>query len=84
MRIGKMRSPHGVPSLKADKASYDEQMQYFHLTRADGTTAAQRLFDHEVPDLFEWVVGHMGEHPLARQSKKTQRPKPFHLEGFPA
>lgn len=56
----------------------------FHLTRPDGTTAAQRLFEHEFPDLFEWVVGHMGELSLARQSKKTQRPNSFHLEGFPA
>lgn len=56
----------------------------FHLTRPDGTTAAQRLFDHEFPDMFEWVVEHMGDLPLARQSKKTQRPNPFHLEGFPA
>ena len=56
----------------------------FHLTRPDGTTAAQRLFEHEFPDLFEWVVEQMGELPLARQSKKTQRPNPFYLEGFPA
>ncbi|NEP53575.1 MAG: DNA-binding protein [Moorea sp. SIO3C2] len=56
----------------------------FHLTRPDGTTAAERLFDHEFPDLFEWVVEHMGDLPLARQSKKTQRPNSFHLEGFPA
>ena len=56
----------------------------FHLTRPDGTTAAQRLFDHEFPDLFEWVVEHMGVLPLARQSKKTQRPTPLHLKGFPA
>ena len=56
----------------------------FPLTRPDGTTAAQRLFDHEFPDLFEWVVEHMGDLPLARQSKKIQQVNPFHLEGFPA
>lgn len=55
----------------------------FHLKRPDGTTAAQRLFDHEFPDLFEWVVDHMGALPLARQSQKAHRPNPFHLEGFP-
>ena len=42
------------------------------------------LFDHEFPDLFEWVVAHMGDLPLARRSSKSQRPNPFHLEGFPA
>lgn len=56
----------------------------FHLKRPDGTTAAQRLFDYEFPDLFEWVVDHMGALPLARQSQKAHRPNPFHLEGFPA
>ncbi|MEM9214709.1 MAG: DUF6399 domain-containing protein [Cyanobacteria bacterium P01_F01_bin.150] len=56
----------------------------FHLTRPDGTTAAQRLFDHEFPAMFEWVVEHMGDLPLARQSKKAQRSNPFHIEGFPA
>ena len=52
----------------------------FHLQRPDGTTAAQRLFDYEFPDLFEWVVDHMGDLPLARQSLKSQNPNPFHLE----
>ena len=56
----------------------------FDLKRPDGTTAAQRLFDYEFPDLFDWVVNHMGALPLARQSQKAQRPNPFHLEGFPA
>ena len=56
----------------------------FHLKRPDGTTAAQRLFDCEFPDLFEWIVDHMGDLPLARWSSKSQRPDPFYLEGFPA
>jgi len=56
----------------------------FHLKRPDGTTAAQRLFSYEFPDLFEWVVDHMGDLPLARQSLKAQTLNPFHLEGFPA
>jgi hypothetical protein len=55
----------------------------FHLKRPDGTTAAQRLFDYEFPDLFEWVVEHMGDLPLARRSLKLHGPDPFHLEGFP-
>ena len=56
----------------------------FHLKRPDGTTAAQRLFDYEFPDLFEWIVEHMGDLPLARRSSRSQDPDPFHLEGFPA
>ena len=56
----------------------------FHLKRPDGTTAAQRLFGHDFPDLFEWLVDHTGDLPVARQSQKAQRPNPFHLKGFPA
>lgn len=56
----------------------------FHLKRPDGTTAAQRLFNYEFPDLFESIVDHMGDLPLARRSSKSQRPDPFYLEGFPA
>jgi hypothetical protein len=56
----------------------------FHLQRLDGTTAAQRLFDYQFPDLFEWVTDPMGDLPLARRSLNSHRPNPFHLEGFPA
>jgi hypothetical protein len=56
----------------------------FHLQRPDGTTAAQRLFDYQFPDLFEWVTDPMGDLPLARRSLNSHRPNPFHLEGFPA
>lgn len=56
----------------------------FHLQRPDGSTAAQRLFDYEFPDLFEWVVHHISDLPLARRSLKAHSPNPFHLAGFPA
>jgi hypothetical protein len=56
----------------------------FHLKLPDEKTATKRLFDHDFPDLFEWVVDHIGDLPLARRSLKAQRPNPFHLEGFPA
>jgi len=52
--------------------------------RADGTTAAQRLFDHPFPDLFEWVVDHMGDLPLARKSSKAHQPNPLPTLLFPA
>jgi hypothetical protein len=55
----------------------------FHLKRPDGTTAAQRLFDYEFLDLFEWVVEHMSDLPLARRSLKALSPNPFHLASFP-
>ena len=56
----------------------------FDLKRADGTTAAQRLFDHRFPDLFEWVVDYMGELPVARSSSKAQQANPLLLALFSA
>ncbi len=56
----------------------------FDLRRADGTTAAQRLFGHDFPDLFEWVLSHNTELPLPRKSAQAHRPKPLHVRVFPA
>ncbi|UJB71374.1 FlxA-like family protein (plasmid) [Acaryochloris sp. 'Moss Beach'] len=56
----------------------------FDLKRADGTTAAQRLFGHPFPDVFESVISSMGELPVARQSSKTKRPNPLTQAIFPA
>ena len=44
----------------------------FDLKRADGTTAAQRLFGHEFPNLFDSVVASMGDLPMPRKSSKAQ------------
>jgi Family of unknown function (DUF6399) len=44
----------------------------FDLTREDDTTAAQRLFDKQFPDLFEWVVLNMGDLPRARRTLKPK------------
>lgn len=56
----------------------------FDLKRADGTTAAQRLFGQPFPDLFEWVLEQSSELPLPRQSHKSQQPQPLLALTFPA
>ena len=56
----------------------------FELKRADGTTAAQRLFEHEFPNLFDWVVESMGDLPMPRQSSKAHSLKPLPRLLFPA
>ena len=56
----------------------------FDLKRHDGTTAAQRLFGREFPDLFEWMLDHIGELPMPRRSSKPQRQKPSYADAFPA
>lgn len=44
----------------------------FDLKRDDGTTAAQRLFNKQFPDLFEWIVLNMGDLPRARRTFKPK------------
>jgi len=56
----------------------------FDLKRADGTTAAQRLFGQPFPHLFEWILEQSSELPLPRQSHKSQQPQPSLALTFPA
>ncbi len=43
----------------------------FSLKRSDGTTAAERLFRRDFPDIFEWVIERMGELPTPRNSANS-------------
>ncbi|MBV8887743.1 MAG: hypothetical protein JO235_27625, partial [Chroococcidiopsidaceae cyanobacterium CP_BM_RX_35] len=43
----------------------------FDLKRSDDTTAAQRLFGRQFPNLFTWVMQQTGELPRPRVSKKS-------------
>ncbi|WP_228022094.1 DUF6399 domain-containing protein, partial [Vasconcelosia minhoensis] len=56
----------------------------FDLKRHDGTTAAQRLFGHDFPDVFEWMLAQVGDLPMPRRSSKSQQPKPLYADTFPA
>jgi hypothetical protein len=48
--------------------------------RRDGTTAAERLFDTEIPDLFDWLIEQMGDLPLPRKSRGCNSPNPLNLQ----
>ncbi len=52
--------------------------------RFDGTTAANRLFGREFPDLFEWVFYKMDDLPLPREYKNTDHCKYLNLQIVPA
>ena len=56
----------------------------FGLKRPDGTTAAQRLFDREFPDLFEWLVEQMEDLPLPRKARSPSKKKLLSLQPVPA
>ena len=40
------------------------------ITREDGTTATERLFNVKPPNLFAWLVDNMPELPLPRKYKQ--------------
>ncbi len=52
----------------------------FDLQRPDGTTAAQRLFGHPFPDLFESVLSTFTDLPMPRRSSLSQQPNPWHSQ----
>jgi hypothetical protein len=52
----------------------------FDLKRRDGTTAAQRLFNREFPDLFDWIVDNMDALPVARKPRKQKNFNPLNLQ----
>ena len=52
--------------------------------RSDGTTAAERLFNIQFPDLFETLVDQMGELPLPRKARQPVVRNPLKLLGVPA
>ena len=56
----------------------------YGLKRADGTTAAMRLFGQTFPDLFSWLVGEMGELPLPRKGRDRAGHNPLFLKTVPA
>lgn len=56
----------------------------YFITRADGSTAAERFFGKKPPDLLDWLICRMGELPLPRESKKTVHGKSLNLGFVPA
>ena len=55
----------------------------YGLKRADGTTAAERLFGSPFPDVFEWLISQMGELPLPRKPRELIKRNPLILQCVP-
>ena len=56
----------------------------YFIKRADGTTAAMRLFGSEHPDLFKWLVGQMGDLPLPRKGRERVVANPLRMLDVPS
>ena len=55
----------------------------YGLKRADGTTAAERLFGSPFPDVFEWLISQMGDLPLPRKPRELIKRNPLILQFVP-
>ncbi len=62
---------HNRRGLSSRRLKVMTLIHNFHLKRCDGTTAAERLFGKNFPDLFQWLVSQMGELPTPRKPRKT-------------
>jgi hypothetical protein len=60
------RMNHTQRSIPVRRLKVATVIHNFGIYREDGTTAAERLFGEEFPDLFTWIVEHMGELPYPR------------------
>jgi hypothetical protein len=56
----------------------------YGIKHADGSTAASRLFEQDFPDPLTWLLGQVGELPLARKSKKRAVSNPLILLPVPS
>jgi hypothetical protein len=64
---------HNRRGLSSKRLQVSTAIHNFSLKRNDGTTAAERLFGQQFPDLFEYLVENIGELPQARKSRKLSK-----------
>ncbi len=75
---------HNRRGLSARRLGVMTTIHNFYLKRADGSTAAERLFGKSAPDLFESLIQQMPPLPQARRRKITAKPKTVALQTVPA
>jgi hypothetical protein len=74
---------HNGPGLTKNRLAALTVVHNYGLKRADGITAAERLFGSPFPDVFEWLISQMGELPLPRKPRKRIKRNPLMLQGVP-
>ncbi len=62
---------HNGRGLSGNRLRALTAIHNFGLRRGDGTTAAERLFKRDFPDISEWVIERMGELPVPRCSANS-------------
>jgi hypothetical protein len=69
---------HGQGKLSDQRLHSLTVVHNYLVRRADGTTAAERLFGARPPDLFDWLLQHMPDlpRPAAKRPKKPSHAAP--------
>lgn len=62
---------HNGRGLSGNRLRALTAIHNFGLRRGDGTTAAERLFRRDFPDISEWVIEQMGELPAPRNTANS-------------
>ena len=75
---------HSRRGLSSKRLKVATVIHNFALKRNNGTTAAERLFGRQFPDLFEYLMENIGELPQPRKSRKSSKPKTFTLPTVPS
>ena len=75
---------HNRRGLSLERLKALPVLHNYLIERADGSTAAERLFGEKPPDLFEWLLERMGELPLPRRSRTRVESNPLDLLFVPA
>jgi hypothetical protein len=75
---------HGARGTPIHRLKVMTVIHNFDLKRADGTTAAERLFRIAFPDLFDWMVERMAPLPVPRKPRTPAKFNPLKLLTVPA
>lgn len=71
------QSYHNGRGLTSHRQKALTTIHNYDTHRCDGSTPAERLYDQQFPDLFEWLLGQMGALPLPRKSRPPVAPNPL-------
>jgi hypothetical protein len=64
---------HASRKMSARKLAASTVIHNYFITRQNGTTAAERLFEQPPDDLFEWLLEHTDYPPLPAQKRSRVR-----------
>ena len=71
---------HNGRGITANRLKSLTVIHNYDTRRKNGTTAAERLFDKKMPDMFEWLIGQMGDLPLPRKARGRKSCNPLNLQ----